>query len=61
MLLVKCAAVSEPADAAAPDLPVPAAGHVLAQARRAQPAPDLPARSALPGGPVSPGTVPSQA
>ncbi len=60
MLLVKCAAVTESADAAPVDRPG-AAGHVPAQALRAQSASDLPAGPSHPGEPVSPGTVPSQA
>jgi serine phosphatase RsbU (regulator of sigma subunit) len=54
MLLVKCAAVSEPAGAAL-TLPGVPAGQVPAQALRAQSAQALPSES------VSPGTVPSQA
>jgi hypothetical protein len=55
MLLVKCAAVGEPAATAALASPGVPADHVLAQALPARPA--RPAEPALPGGPA----VPSQA
>jgi serine phosphatase RsbU (regulator of sigma subunit) len=61
MLLVKSAAISEPAgDAALIRSGVPAS-HVPAQALGARHAQALPAGPALPSESVSPGTVPSQA